>query len=90
MNKTILAASLLLLASGLVEAQVRDTKVRNDRKTFEGSTDWVYNDLDEGVRVARDLGKPLLVIFRCIPCPRTPSMRKKYQLACRFRPCSSC
>jgi len=67
-NKIILAASLLLLASGPVEAQDRDTKVRNDRKTYKDSKDWVYNDLDGGVRVARASGKPLLVIFRCIPC----------------------
>ena len=30
--------------------------------------DWIYNDLGEGVRAARAAGKPLLVVFRCIPC----------------------
>ena len=29
----------------------RDTKVRNDRKAFEASKDWIYNDLAEGIRV---------------------------------------
>jgi hypothetical protein len=49
-------------------AQDRDTKVRNDRKTFAASTDWIYNDLAAGLRAARLSGKPLLVVFRCIPC----------------------
>lgn len=49
-------------------AQDRDTKVRNDRRTFQGSKDWVYNDLDAGIKLARESNKPMLIIFRCIPC----------------------
>src|SRR3954470_543636 len=59
--------ALLLLSSPLL-AQDRDARVRNDRKTFGASRDWIYNDLGEGVRAAKDSGKPLLVVFRCIPC----------------------
>jgi len=59
---------LLYVAALPLYAQDRETKVRNDRKAFETSKDWVYNDLDEGRRIARETGKPLLVIFRCIPC----------------------
>jgi len=59
--------SVLLLASPLL-AQDRDTKVRNDRKEFVASSDWVYNDLEKGMRAAREANKPLLVVFRCIPC----------------------
>jgi hypothetical protein len=68
MRRTLLALLLLLLGSDRISAQDRDTKVRNDRKAFEGSKDWVYNDLGEGVRAAKAAGKPLLVVFRCIPC----------------------
>jgi serine protease Do len=68
MNRAFLAASLLFAVSGPVQAQDRDTKVRNDRQTFKASKDWVYNDLGEGVRVAKASGKPMLVVFRCIPC----------------------
>src|SRR6266436_6482828 len=57
----------LALSSGTF-AQDRDTKVRNDREAFRSSRDWIYNDLDEGARVAKSSGKPLLVVFRCIPC----------------------
>jgi hypothetical protein len=54
--------------SSSVLGQDRDAKVRNDRRTFQSSRDWIYNDLSEGVRAARASGKPLLVVFRCIPC----------------------
>src|SRR5262249_27957188 len=43
-------------------------KVRNDRKMFGGSEGWIYNDLAEGIKVAKAADKPLLVVFRCIPC----------------------
>lgn len=49
-------------------AQDRDTKVRNDREAFKSSREWVYNDLEEGIKLARKSNKPMLVIFRCIPC----------------------
>ena len=58
----------LLLLTTQATAQDRDTKVRNDRKAFGASGDWIYNDLGEGVRAANQSGKPLLVVFRCIPC----------------------
>ena len=48
--------------------QDRDTKVRDDRESFQTSRDWIYNDLGAGVRAAKASGKPLMVVFRCIPC----------------------
>jgi hypothetical protein len=66
----LLALCLAGLGTGRLTAQnsARDTKVRNDRKAFQDSKDWIYNDLAEGIRVAREAGKPLMVVFRCIPC----------------------
>lgn len=61
-----LVGLLVLLAPA--SAQDRDTRVRNDRQVLGASGDWVYNDLAAGVRAARESGKPLLVVFRCIPC----------------------
>ncbi len=58
----------LLLLATQATAQDRDAKVRNDRKAFVASQDWIYNDLSEGVRAATAADKPLLVVFRCIPC----------------------
>ena len=58
----------LLFQTSPILGQDRDAKVRHDRETFQASNDWIYNDLGEGVRAARASGKPLLVVFRCIPC----------------------
>jgi hypothetical protein len=64
-----LAIALATLSSTLpARAQDRDTKVREDRKAFLGSREWIYNDFDEGVRAAALADRPLMVVFRCIPC----------------------
>jgi hypothetical protein len=63
---------LVLMSLGadrlLAQAADRKTKVLNDRKAFEGSKDWIYNDLARGIRIARETHRPLMVVFRCIPC----------------------
>lgn len=61
----LLAPALLLAASPLA-AQDRDAKVRNDREALADT--WVYNDIRGGLRLAKESGKPLMVVFRCIPC----------------------
>ena len=65
----------LLLALGCVVgpavaawSQDRETKVRNDKKNLEADSYWIYNDLPRGLAEAQRTGKPLLVVFRCIPC----------------------
>lgn len=62
-----LLLATLLLAPTLF-AQDRETKVRNDRKQVEEGGRWIYNDLPQGIAESKKSGKPLLVIFRCIPC----------------------
>ncbi|MBC7853612.1 MAG: PDZ domain-containing protein [Pirellulaceae bacterium] len=63
---SVFAFSLVLTDS--LRAQDRETKVRNDRKNVEEEGRWIYNDLPKGIAEAKKTGKPLLVIFRCIPC----------------------
>jgi serine protease Do len=63
-----LAMGLILLGCGPLKAQDRDTKVRNDKSQFGTGAGWIYNNLEEGIRAAKADGKPMLVIFRCIPC----------------------
>jgi hypothetical protein len=64
---TAVGASLLILATGSVcLGQDRDTKVRNDRKQFEDDASWIYNDLARAFELARETGKPLLAVIRCI------------------------
>jgi serine protease Do len=67
MRPWLLLLVLVVLSSPIL-AQDRDAKVRHDRETFQASKDWIYNDLGEGIRAAKESGKPLLVVFRCIPC----------------------
>jgi serine protease Do len=68
MRQLLLLLGCIAIAAQPLVAQDRETKVRNDRKAFETSKEWVYNNLDEGLRIAKESGKPLFVIFRCIPC----------------------
>jgi hypothetical protein len=67
----ILAAMGTLAWTSILPAQetkTRDQLVREDRANFGSLDTWIYNDLERGLEVARETGKPLLVVFRCIPC----------------------
>jgi serine protease Do len=46
----------------------REDKVRNDRAKVEAAGVWIYNDLPRAFAEAKKTGKPMLVLFRCIPC----------------------
>jgi len=58
----------LALVGQFAPAQDRDTKVRNDKKLLEASEHWIYNDLPRALKEAQRKNKPVLVVFRCIPC----------------------
>lgn len=58
---------LVAAAGSVLQAQDRRTLVLNDRTEVEAAGDWIYNDLDAGRAEARKTGKPMLVVFRCIP-----------------------
>lgn len=58
----------VLLTAQSVSAQSREDKVRNDRKKVEAEGFWIYGDLAKGFEQAKQTGKPLLVLLRCIPC----------------------
>lgn len=68
LRSVALAMAFGLPLLGVAIAQDRDTKVRNDRENFAESKEWVYNDLEAGLEAARSANKPLMVVFRCIPC----------------------
>ncbi len=65
-----LGVSYLLAGSaGAQEVkQDRETKVRSDQSRILKEGFWLYNDLPAGLARAKEVGKPVLVIFRCIPC----------------------
>lgn len=60
----LLLAVLPIFAVG---AESRDTKVRNDRTDVMSTGKWIYNDFAKGVAEAKQTGKPLLVVLRCVP-----------------------
>jgi hypothetical protein len=59
---------LLAVFPTIVVAQTREEKVRDDRKQVEADGFWIYNDLPKAFVAASKSGKPLVVVFRCIPC----------------------
>jgi hypothetical protein len=62
-----LAASVLFTALAASAAEDRRERVLKDRTDVQARGDWVYNDLPQGIAEATRTGKPLLVVFRCIP-----------------------
>ena len=49
-------------------AQSREEKVRSDRERVVADGFWIYNDIPGAMSKARESGKPVLVVLRCIPC----------------------
>jgi len=66
----IVAGMVLCAVSSLATGQNRDrnTMVLNDRQRIVDDGYWIYNNLEKGFEEAKQSGKPLLVVFRCIPC----------------------
>lgn len=59
---------VLLAASGPTFGQTREEVVRSDRKKVEAEGFWMYNDLPGAFAKARQTGKPIVVVLRCLPC----------------------
>lgn len=64
-----LVLTLALSASGVAqERKTRDQLVRKDLADVVGGGFWIYNDLPQALAIAERGNRPLLVVFRCIPC----------------------
>ncbi|MBC8002358.1 MAG: thioredoxin family protein, partial [Opitutaceae bacterium] len=76
-----LPALLLLTASPLTSpvafAADAQSKVLEDIQRFAEPSRWIYNDLDRGLAEAKKTNKPLLVIFRCVPCVACSAFDKR-------------
>lgn len=60
-----------MLSVGGVSAETvkdREGAVRKDRDVMAEDERWIYNDIDKGFAKAKETGKPLLVVLRCVPC----------------------
>ncbi len=71
MPRLLLTAALLLTLAGPAAAQQpnpREKKVRDDKAKVEAAGYWIYNDLPKARAEAKATGKPIVAVFRCIPC----------------------
>jgi len=65
----LIALATGLLAGGIASAQqTREEKVRGDKTKVEAAGFWIYNDLAKAYAEAKQSGKPIVVVLRCIPC----------------------
>jgi hypothetical protein len=66
--QSLVAASLLALPLAAETVKDRKGAVLGDRAAMESNDRWIYNDWQKGFEMARETGKPLLVVLRCVPC----------------------
>ncbi|HLX64571.1 MAG TPA: thioredoxin family protein [Planctomycetota bacterium] len=68
----LFVASLTLIAfHARISAEAvkdREGAVRGDRENMLKDLRWKYNDVEHGFEEAKQTGKPLLVVLRCVPC----------------------
>ena len=62
-----LLGSLLLAVMTASAAEDRKARVLNDRVEVKDAGKWIYNDLPTAIAEATTTGKPMLVVFRCVP-----------------------
>jgi hypothetical protein len=67
-QKLIISVLFVFLVAGDARSQTRDEMVREDQRKVTEDGFWIYNDLDEAFRQAKETGMPILVVLRCIPC----------------------
>lgn len=60
--------TLLILAGCLSRADAQPS-LREAVKDIPVAEHWIYDDLPRAVAEAKQSGKPLLVVLRCVPCP---------------------
>src|SRR5207253_584762 len=63
-----IAVAALAMPSRGETVKDREGAVRKDRSALEYDGRWIYNDFRVGFAKAKQTGKPLLVVLRCVPC----------------------
>ncbi len=63
-----LTAAVLAASSHAETVKDREAAVRKDRAVLENDARWIYNDFRAGFEKAKQTGKPLLIVIRCVPC----------------------
>ncbi len=67
-QKLFLCVVCVFLVAANAHSQTRDEMVRQDKRKVTEDGFWIYNDLEQAFRQAKETGKPILVVLRCIPC----------------------
>jgi hypothetical protein len=57
----------LVLGMALAPGLRAQADLQRNLKDTNVGKHWIYNDLKAGTAQARATGKPLLVVFRCVP-----------------------
>ncbi|MCA9171474.1 MAG: thioredoxin family protein, partial [Planctomycetales bacterium] len=69
MRRVALMLTLLLTVTlQAEEKKTREQKVREDKVRVEAEGFWIYNDIPRAFEQAKQTGKPMLVVLRCLPC----------------------
>ena len=63
--KTVAAGLVALALLSFQEA--KDRRLQQNLKDTDIVGTWVYDDLDAGIAEAKKSGKPLMVVYRCVP-----------------------
>ena len=66
--KTTLLALTMLTALAALAANPPSLLNRLKDENARGQKQWIYNDYQKAVAVAKATGKPIFVTFRCVPC----------------------
>jgi hypothetical protein len=71
MNRTICAIAALLLGFSIAHAAdfAEQSELGKSIKDIPVAAHWIYDDLAKAKAEAKETGKPLLVVLRCVPCP---------------------
>lgn len=67
----VLSGSFAVSFQSVVAQEARKTptdKLLADQSEFAGQNRWIYNDLDKALAQSKKSGKPVLIVFRCVPC----------------------
>jgi hypothetical protein len=77
-TSTRAVTSIALVAFAILFARMAPAQsLREALKDIPIADHWIYDDLPKAVAEAKETGKPLLVVLRCVPCPPGRSLDEK-------------
>lgn len=68
LTQSLSLAAIFFSGTMCAFGQTREEKVRGDKQKVEQEGYWHYNDLEKAYAEARETGKPIIAVLRCLPC----------------------